>query len=169
MTKEILKFAGIFAVLVLCQAVVFNHICLFGVAIPLVFIWFIVKLPFNLSINWVLTFSFLLGLTIDIFSNTLGMNALSCTLLAVCRKPVIRLYEPRQDDMPNPEPSSKTLGYAIFVKYALTLTALYCTFYFVAEAFTFFNLSLMFLRITGSTLLSFVVILAFEGFASSRK
>ena len=105
MIKEILKFACLFVVLVLCQAVVFNHICLFGVAIPLVFIWFIIKLPFNLSLNWVLTFSFLLGLAVDVFSNTPGMNALCCTLLAVCRKPVVRLYVPRQDDMPNPEPS----------------------------------------------------------------
>lgn len=168
MTKEILKFACIFLVLVLCQVVVFNHICLFGVAIPLVFIYFIIKLPFNLSVNWVMTVSFLMGLTIDIFSNTQGMNALACTILAVCRKPVIRLYEPRQDDMPNPEPSTKTLGLWVFVKYALTLCAIYCTLYFIIEAFAFFNLVEMLLRIAGSILLTFVIVLAFDGFTSSK-
>ena len=43
MTKEILKFALMFIALTLCQVVVFNHICLFGVAVPLVFIYFIIN------------------------------------------------------------------------------------------------------------------------------
>ena len=56
------------------------------------------------------------------------------------------------------------------MKYALTLTALYCTFYFVTEAFSFFDFWYMLLRIVGSTVLTFIVILAFDGFnVRSRK
>lgn len=83
MTKEILKFALLSVILVLCQVIVFNHICLFGVAVPLVFIYSLVRLPLNLNVNWVMTLGFLLGLTVDVFSNTQGVNALSCTLLSV--------------------------------------------------------------------------------------
>lgn len=170
MTKEILKFALLSVILVLCQVIVFNHICLFGVAVPLVFIYSLVRLPLNLNVNWVMTLGFLLGLTVDVFSNTQGVNALSCTLLSVCRTPVMRLYVPRVDDLPNPEPSVSTLGWSVFMKYALTLTALYCTFYFVTEAFSFFDFCYMLLRIVGSTVLTFIVILAFDGFnVRSRK
>ena len=45
MTKEIIRFFILFVILVLSQVVVFNHFCLFGVAIPLVFVYFIIKLP----------------------------------------------------------------------------------------------------------------------------
>lgn len=50
MTKEILKFALLSVILVLCQVIVFNHICLFGVAVPLVFIYSLIRLPLNLNV-----------------------------------------------------------------------------------------------------------------------
>ena len=116
MAKEIIKFTLMFIALTLCQVVVFNHICLFSVAVPLVFIYFIVKLPVTLGVSWVMTLSFILGLTVDIMSNTQGMNSLACTILAVTRLPVLHLYMPRQDTLSNPEPSIRTLGPAIFMK-----------------------------------------------------
>ena len=169
MAKEIIKFAVMFVALTLCQVVVFNHICLFGVAIPLVFIYFIVKLPVTLGISWVMTLSFLIGLTVDVMSNTQGMNALACTLLAVTRLPVLHLYMPRQDAISNPEPSMRTLGAAIFMKYALTLSAVYCTLFFSIEAFAFFTPMRMLLKIVSSTLLTFIVIMAIDGFTTSRR
>ncbi len=169
MAKEIIKFALMFVALTLCQVVVFNHICLFGVAIPLVFIYFIVKLPVTLGISWVMTLSFLIGLTVDVMSNTQGMNALACTLLAVTRLPVLHLYMPRQDAISNPEPSMRTLGAAIFMKYALTLSAVYCTLFFSIEAFAFFTPMRRLLKIVSSTLLTFIVIMAIDGFTTSRR
>ncbi len=158
-----------FIALTLCQVVVFNHICLFSVAVPLVFIYFIVKLPVTLGVSWVMTLSFILGLTVDIMSNTQGMNSLACTILAVTRLPVLHLYMPRQDTLSNPEPSIRTLGPAIFMKYAITLTAIYCTLFFIIEAFAFFNPVHMILKIASSTLLTFIVIMAIDGFATSGK
>lgn len=169
MAKEILKFLFLFIALTLCQVVVFNHICLFDVAIPLVFIYFIIKLPVTLGVNWAMTICFLLGLTIDMFSNTQGMNALACTILSVCQVPVLNLYLPRQDDLGNPEPSIRTLGAAVFMKYALTLTLIYCTLFFIIEAFAFFNVLMMLLKIVSSTILTFVVIMAIDGITASRR
>ena len=169
MAKEIIKFTLMFIALTLCQVVVFNHICLFSVAVPLVFIYFIVKLPVTLGVSWVMTLSFLLGLTVDIMSNTQGMNSLACTILAVTRLPVLHLYMPRQDTLSNPEPSIRTLGPAIFMKYAITLTAIYCTLFFIIEAFAFSNPVHMMLKIASSTLLTFIVIMAIDGFATSGK
>ncbi|MBD5225719.1 MAG: rod shape-determining protein MreD [Bacteroidales bacterium] len=169
MAKEALKFALMFVLLILAQVVVFNHICLFGVAIPLVFIYFVIKLPLTLGINWVMTLSFLLGLTVDIMSNTQGMNALACTILAVTRAPVLHLYMPRQETISNPEISCNTVGTAVFMKYALTLCAIYCALFFIIESLTFFDPMLLALKIVSSTLLTFVVIMAFDSLASSAK
>ncbi len=169
MAKEALKFALMFVLLVLAQVVVFNHICLFGVAIPLVFIYFIIKLPITLSVNWVMTLSFLMGLTVDIMSNTQGMNALACTILAITRAPVLHLYMPRQETISNPEISCHTVGTAIFMKYSLTLCTIYCALFFIIESLTFFDPILLTLKIVSSTLLTFVVILALDSLTSSAK
>ena len=77
MTKIIIKFAISFVIIVLLQVTVFNHLVLFGVAVPMVFICWLLRLPVTLNVNWVLTCGFVLGLTVDIFSDTLGMNALT--------------------------------------------------------------------------------------------
>ncbi|MDE6439207.1 MAG: rod shape-determining protein MreD [Muribaculaceae bacterium] len=169
MAKEILKFIFLFIILTLCQVVVFNHICLFGVAVPLVFIYFIIKLPVTLGVNWAMTVSFLLGLTVDLFSNTQGMNALACTILSVCQVPVLNLYLPRQDDLGNPEPSIRTLGAAVFMKYAVTMTLIYCTLFFLIEAFAFFNVIDLILKIAGSSALTFVIVMAIDGLTASRR
>lgn len=169
MAKEILKYLLLFVVLVVAQVVIFNHLCLFNVAIPLIFIYFVIKLPVNLSVNWAMTVSFLLGLIIDIFSNTQGMNALSCTILATIRIPLLRLYFPREEDMTNPEPSLRTLGPAVYMKYLITVVAAYCFLFFIIEAFTFYNWGLMLLRIISSSLLTFVVLLAFDSMSAKTR
>ena len=64
-------------VLILAQVLVFNHICLFGYAVAFVFIYTLIKLPISMSKEWQFTIAFLLGLVIDIFSDTLGMNTLA--------------------------------------------------------------------------------------------
>ena len=168
MTKEILKFACIFLVLVLCQVVVFNHICLFNVAVPMVFIYLLVRLPITLSVNWMLTIGFFLGLTVDIFSDTYGMNTLACTVEAMMRKPILRLYVPREEDLTRPEPSMYSLGTATYLKYLLTMTLLYCSLIFLIEAFTFFNPVRLLLRIVFSTILSMALMVGIDSFMTPQ-
>ncbi len=169
MTKEILKYSLMFVLLVVAQAVVFNHLCLWNVAIPLVFIYFIMALPVTVPFGGAVTLSFLLGLSVDVFSNTPGMNALACTLLVALRLPVLRLYYPREEDMTQPEPSARTLGAAAFMKYVFTLTLVYCLMFFFIEAFTFYDWLLMIARAGASTILTFVIILAVAALTARRR
>ncbi len=169
MTKELIGYILLLLALILCQIVVFNHICLFNVAIPLVFIYFIIKLPLTAGVNSLMLMGFGLGMTIDIFSNTLGVNALACTIMSALRNPVLRLYLPRQEDIANPVPSIPTLGFGVFLKYVLTFTLGYCLCYFIIEAFTFFNFGILILRIVFSTILTSLIIIALASISSSRR
>lgn len=168
MTKTVLQFAILFIVLVLAQAVVFNNICLFNVAVPFVFIYFIIRLPITLNTNWVLTLAFLLGLSVDVFTNTQGMNALACTLLAISRRSVLHLYFPREDELSNPQPSVNSLGMLVYVRYLLSLTLLYCLLIFTIEACSFFMPVLFVLRVACSTLLTFLLLLGLDLLISQR-
>lgn len=160
MTKTFLSFLLLFVVLVLAQVTIFNHIWLFGMAMPLVFIYFIISLPVTTSANWMLTLGFITGLTVDVFSNTAGLNALSCAILAGLRHPILRLYLPREEDMTNPVPSIRSTGVATYAKYILTMTITYCIVYFVIDSAGFFNIGTMSLRILASSILTFMLILA---------
>ena len=94
MTKYAFLSAMMFLVVIFLQ-VVCNRICLFNIAVPFVFIYFILRLPLSLSVNWVMTLSFLIGLVVDIFSNTYGMYAMSSTIIGGLRKPIFTLFYPR--------------------------------------------------------------------------
>lgn len=163
-----LQFILLGFILVLAQVIVFNHICLFNVAVPLVFIYLLVRLPITLSVNWMLTIGFFLGLIVDIFSDTYGMNTLACTIEAMMRKPILRLYVPREEDLTRPEPSMYSLGTATYLKYLLTLTLLYCSLIFLIEAFTFFNPVRLLLRIVFSTILSMALMIGIDSFMTQQ-
>lgn len=169
MVKTALQFILLYIVMVMAQVIVFNHICLFGYAVPLVFIYPILKLPVTLNTNWVLTISFLLGLTIDIFSDTQGMNSLACTILGVLRKPVLKLYFPREDEMTSPLPSFRSLGLAVYLKYVFSISLIYCTLFFLIESFSLFNPLRLITKIGSSSLLTFIIIIAIDSLTSHRR
>lgn len=168
MTKTAVQFSLMFVVLVVAQAVVFNRLDLFSVALAFVFIYFIIKLPITLSASWVMFLSFLLGVSVDIFSDTPGMNALACTCLGGCRRTVMRLYVPREDDVMHCIPSFRTLGGAVFSKYVVTMSLTYCILVFCIEAFTFFRPLMLMAKIVASTLLTSLIILLLDSITAPR-
>ncbi len=168
MTRTILTFILLFAVLIPAQALIFNNLILFNVALPLVFIYLIISLPVTLSTNWVVTIGFLTGLAVDIFSDTPGMNALACTLLAFVRRPVYHLYMSYDDDLSGLRPSIATMGAAAYFKYMLTMVFINCLSVFVIEAFQFFNLRLLLLRTVCSTVFTFIIIYAIDSLSFKR-
>lgn len=168
MSKTVVQFFVLFVVMVLVQ-IVCNRICLFGVAVPLVFIYFIVRLPISMSSGWVMTLAFFLGLCVDIFSNTQGMNALACTILAASRKWVFLLYVPREDDLSNPIPSIKTLGLGVYAKYLFSAVALYCIAVFFIQAFSLRHFEITLARIVSSTILTSLILLGFDSIATASR
>ncbi len=85
MVNRVIGYILMFILLVLLQVVVFNQICLFNVAVPYVFIYFLFRLPLNINLNLLFLLSFLLGFTVDIFLDTLGMIALAFVIIVALR------------------------------------------------------------------------------------
>ena len=164
-----LRYITLFIVMVLLQVLIGNNIHLFGVAIPFFYIYFILRLPLSLSINWTMTLAFLLGLTIDIFSNTPGMNALSCVILSVLRKPVLSLYTPRGEDYAEAIPSIRSFGMSLYVRYALTLSLCFCVVLFFVESLSLFNLGRLVARVVASTALTLLVILGMDSLTKTGR
>ena len=168
MTKTVIQFIALFIALLLLQLVC-NKIVLFNVAMPVVFIYLILRLPVNLHSGWVLTIAFFTGLILDIFNNTLGMNSLACTILAAVRRPMINVFVSRENDMNIPIPSVDSMGVGDYFKYMATLVTLYCTLIFFIQAFTLHNIVLTLLRIACSSVLSIIIIFGLDTLVSTRR
>lgn len=168
MTKTVIQYIVLFLALVVLQLVC-NKIVLFNVAMPVVFIYLILRLPVNLHGGWVLTVAFFTGLVIDIFNNTPGMNSLACTILAALRRPVFNLFVSRENDMNIPIPSVDSMGVGDYLKYMATLVTLYCTLIFLIQAFSLHNILLTLARIAGSSLLSIIIIFGLDSLVSTHR
>lgn len=162
MTKFYLQYALWFLLLIPAQAIVFNHAILFNVAVPLVFIYLIISLPVTVGTNLSVFFGFLSGFLLDVFCDTPGVNALSCTVLAFVRKPVLHLYVQIDDDLAGRSPSSHSMMQSVYLKYMITMVLIYCTMVFIVEAFSFFSFKLLLLRIVASTIYTFVLLFALD-------
>ena len=168
MTKTVIQFVVLFFALLVLQLVC-NKIVLFNIAMPVVFIYIILRLPVNLHGGWVLTVAFFAGLIVDIFNNTPGMNALACTLLAAARRPVFNMFVSRENDMNIPIPSVDSMGVGDYFKYMATLVTLYCILIFLIQAFSLHNIVLTLARIAGSSALSIIIIFGLDSLVSTRR
>jgi rod shape-determining protein MreD len=168
MTKTVIQFIVLFVAIILLQLVC-NKIVLWGIAMPVVFIYLILRLPVNLHDGWVLTIAFFTGLLLDIFNNTPGMNALASTIMAATRRPVFNLFVSRENDMNIPIPSVDSMGVGDYFKYMATLVTLYCALIFMIQAFSLHNIGLTLARIAGSSVLSIIIIFGLDSLVSTRR
>lgn len=162
MNKSIFSYILLFVILVLVQALLMNHIVLFSSAVCFIFIYFLIKLPINLSANLVLTLGFVLGLAVDMFSDTPGLNALCCTILASLKRPMFFAYEQHDDKNRNVAPSIGTMGFFNFSKYIFSMAAIYCLLAFFVEFIEFTDVVGILIKAGASTLFTFLVMLAID-------
>jgi rod shape-determining protein MreD len=156
-----------FVVLLVVQVLVLNHVWLLNVATPLLYVYFAITFPRNTEKGEVLGWCFLLGLLIDIFSNTPGLAAGTLTLIGMTQTYLVELFVPR-DSVENLEVSAATLGWGKFSMLSGILTLIYCLLFFILEAFNFFDWQLWILRAVCSTVLTLLLMLAIESVRSRR-
>lgn len=162
MNKSVISYIFLFVILVLVQALLMNHIVLFSSAVCFIFIYFLIKLPINISANLILTLGFLLGLSVDMLSDTPGLNALCCTILAALKRPVFFAYEQHDDQKRNVSPSLGTMGFFNFCKYIFSMSAIYCLLAFFVEFIEFTNIAGILIKAGASTIFTFLIILGID-------
>lgn len=155
--KRLLLFLG----LLLVQVLVLNHIHLFGVATPLLYVYFVVSFRRGYSKWAMLVWSFMLGLCVDVFSNTPGVAASSLTFAGVLQPYILELFMVRDDDE-NLQPSIHSLGISKYTAYSSIMVGVFCIAFFTVETFSFFNWLLWLLSIITSTALTLLLVLVVD-------
>ena len=160
MANTILRYGLLFIICILLQVLIFNQIALFHIAVPIVFIYFIIRLPIYLKLSYLFTLSFLLGLIVDIFSDTPGVNALACTLIAAIRTPIYYAYMAKDDITVRLTPGISTMGFLDYSKYLLTFIVIYCLLVFTIEYFSFADVKGIVILSAASSAITYVILLA---------
>lgn len=152
-----------FIALALLQVLVLNNVHIAGYATPFLYIYLIVKMSSGVSRNELVLWGFFLGLVIDVFSNTPGMNAAATTFIAFIRPYLLRLFSPR-DISDEIVPAIKTIGVSSFIKYVVTCVLFHHASLLLIDSFSFFEFSTLLIKIGSSTLLTVVCVMCIEGF-----
>ena len=153
--------------LVLLQVLVLNQVHIGGYATPFFYIYFILKFNSRVGRNNLMLWSFFLGLTVDVFSNTPGMNAAVATCLAFFRATLMRLVTLRDMDE-GFRPGVKSLGFSSFFRYTLLTCTLFCTLLLMIDTFSFFNLPVLLFKIVTSTIATVLCVLCAESLGGGK-
>jgi hypothetical protein len=134
--------------------------------IPVLYYLFILWLPFSLNRLSLLLIAFVTGLTLDYFTQTPGLHAAACVLIAYVRPFIISILIPKDTAEFNyREPSPRAMGWAPYSVYVFILTVLHHTYLTLHEWLqfgTFLDFIIKVLSTTGiSLLLIFTVELLF--------
>lgn len=161
MSIDIIKHLFIFILLVMAQVLVLNHIQLLGCAIPLLYVYFVLRIS-RFNPKWAsLLWGFCLGLCIDVFANTPGLAAASLTFLALIQPYILSVFisHDNQDDV---KPSFKSLGPGKYISYITICVFAFSLVFFTLESFNFFNWLQWLSNIVGSTIITVLMILVVE-------
>lgn len=149
-----------FIVLVLTQVLILNHIQFSGFVNPYIYVLFVLLLPLSTPRYLVLLLAFLIGLTVDIFSNSLGIHSFATVFIAFLRPFVIHLISNREEDKDD-YPGLKQNRFQWFISYVMIMVLIHHLVLFYVEVFTFTNFLATLVRALISSASSiFVIVLS---------
>jgi rod shape-determining protein MreD len=168
MIRNIFGIVANFIIFITLQVLLLNNLHLFRVATLFLYVYVIVKIPINITRSQTIVVSFLLGLIMDMFTNTLGMHAAACTLAGFFREPLMNAYVGRE--MPEEGvPSFRRLGRSAYVKLLLSIVILHHVTLFLIESLSLFDPFFLTLRIIASVIMTSLCIFILELFNISKK
>ena len=130
-----------FIVLLLLQVLLLNNINFLGYINPYLYVMFLVLYPFNGNQTLFLILSFLLGLGVDIFEDSGGINAAACLVAAYIRPAVLRFSFGVSYDYQTIKFSSTPAGSRI--SYVVILVLVHHFVLFLLEFFNFAHFLLL--------------------------
>lgn len=148
-----------FIVLVLIQVLVLNQVVLHGYITPYIYPLALLLIPIATPKWALLLMGFILGISIDIFSNTGGMHAFATVFLAFILPGVQKLLTPREGYESGDRPTVSSLGFKWFIAYILISIPVHHLVFFTLEVFSFGYLKYLLLKILFSSVATISIIL----------
>ena len=145
-----------FVFLVLLQVLLLNNINFLGSINPYLYVLFILLFPFNGNRSLFLFLSFLLGLSVDMFEDSGGINAAACLVAAYIRPYVLRFSFGVSYDYQAIKFSSTSIGSRF--TYVAILILVHHFVLFMLEIFSFAHLLLIFKKTLYSGIFTLILV-----------
>jgi hypothetical protein len=140
MAKTVIRNILRLVFLVLLQALVVNRLQLLdGMMFPMVYLFGLLMLPFNTPKWMLMIVAFLVGLTMDGFSDTPGFHASAALLMTFVQPLVQKILAPREGYEFGQKPTIQSMGLVWYVLFAGILVLIHHLWYFYLEVFRFDN------------------------------
>lgn len=143
--------------LLLLQVFVFNNINLFGYLNPMVYIAWVFLFPIRKNINILLLLSFLLGLSIDFFSDSGGINAAATVFIAFIRLPLLKAIL-RKSDFDFILFNLRTVAFSKAVLFISILTIIHHLIVFGLAYFSFSDIASIISNTLSTSLITLLII-----------
>lgn len=168
MSSSLFKNITLSVVVLFIQIMVLNQLNISQSILPLVYPILLFSLVRNLNKSLLLFMGFGLGLILDVFSNTGGAHAIACTTIAFVRPFFLSSIGPMDMGSEQIKPSIVSLGLKNYSGYSFFLLTIHHITFFMFEIFSFSNFLDTIIRIVGSLVVSWLLVISFQ-FLFNRK
>jgi DMSO reductase anchor subunit len=130
---------------------------------PYLYFLFILWIPFSVSRIGLLFIGFVTGMALDYFTNTPGLHAAPCVLIAYLRPFIINILSPKDSAEFNyREPSPRSMGWTPYLVYVLVLTVFHHLYLVILEWMSFPGFLHMLIKVLSTTAISLLLIIVTE-------
>lgn len=153
-----------FILFFLIQIVILNEIPpLHQYITPYLYFQFLFWLPFGTSRIATTLIGFMLGYSIDMFTNTPGLHAAASGLIGYIRPTILNLLLAQEaSEEVNKEPSIGTMGWGPYAFYVFTLTFIHHFYLVLLEWLQFGNFTYFIGKVLATSVISILLILLVE-------
>jgi hypothetical protein len=148
-----------FFLYLLYQVLILQNVVLFHTAFCFLYVGYLLVLPVETNPLTLMGIGFLMGFSVDLFYNSLGLHSLACVLIMYLRNYWLNNLTPQGGYDSNDTPSLALNGIQWFVVYATPMVLLHHGVLFFAEAGGFGMFWFTTLKILSSTLFTLLAIL----------
>jgi len=162
------KFMVNFIVIMMVQLFILNDIVIkssitlmgIPVFIPLIYPLILLLLPVNMPHWLTMLLGFMVGITMDLFSNTPGVHASACVVLGYVRPYLLNLFfQQNIKELGDTVPTLFRMGFRSFLLYILFALVIHHCYYYIIQIWSFKNILLIVYKTILSTLLSIILII----------
>ena len=151
-----------FVLLVLAQVFIFNKIIFGGYISPMIYPLFIILLPFETNKNFSLILAFMLGLSVDLFTGSIGLHTSATLFMTFVRPLAFSIISSNKVFENGIKPGINDLGLSWFISYTSFLVIAHHIYIFFIESFSFVEMGHTFIKAIISSLVSILLIVLLD-------
>lgn len=151
-----------FILFVALQILLMDNLVLYSIGFCYIYVAFLIFLPLNINRLLLLFLGFLVGFTVDVFYDTMGIHAAASVLLAFLRPHLLNLLTPRDGYDINDSVNLHIMGKGWFLTYTSILILIHHTAVFFLERISFDDVWYTLLKIAVSTLFTGLVVIIIQ-------